>query len=67
MRTQNRHWLLLAGVIILIATHSVILYLFSRHFALSSAVIVGMVVLVIAKHLGLLGPLYALVRKAWRR
>ena len=59
--------MLLAGAMILIAGHGAIPYYVSSHLALSSAVIAGMVVLVVVKHLGLLGPLYAIWRKAWRR
>ena len=67
MKNHNRLWMLLAGAIILIAGHGVILYCFSSHLALSATVIAGMVVLVVVKHLGLLGPLNAILRKAWRR
>ena len=67
MRTHNRLWMLLGGALILIASHGVILYYVSSHLALSATVIAGVVVLVVVKHLGLLGPLYATLRKAWRR
>ena len=67
MNTHKRLWMLLAAAMILIAGHGVILYYFSSHLALSSAVISGVIVFVVVKHLGLLGPLYAIVRKAWRR
>ena len=59
--------MLLAGAMILIAGHGAILYYYSSHLALSGAVIAGVVVLVVVKHLGLLGPLYAILRKSWRR
>lgn len=67
MKTHNRLWILLAGAIILVAGHGVILYYFSSHLTLSATVIAGVVVLVVVKHLGLLGPLYAILRKAVRR
>jgi hypothetical protein len=67
MNTHKRLWMLLAGAIILIAGHGLILYYFSSHLALSATAITGVIVLVIVKHLGLLGPLYAIVRKVWRR
>ena len=66
-KTHNRFWMLLAGVMILMAGHGVVLYYFRLHFALSAAVITGVVVLVVVKHIGLLGPLYAILRKPWRR
>ena len=37
------------------------------HTAVSSAVLAGLVVLVLIKHLGLLGPLYVWLRKRSRR
>ena len=67
MNTHKRLWMLLAGAMILIAGHGLILYYFSSHLALSAAAITGVIVLLVVKHLGLLGPLYAIVRKAWRR
>ena len=67
MNTHKRLWIPLAGAMILIAGHGLILYYFSSHLALSAAAITGVIVLVVVKHLGLLGPLYAIVRKAWRR
>ena len=57
MNTRRRLWTLLAGAMIVIAGHGVILYYFSSHLALSAAVITGVIVLVVVKHLGLLGVL----------
>jgi hypothetical protein len=67
MKAQYRLWMLLAGAMILIAGHGVILYYFSSHVALPAAVIAGVIALVVVKHLRLLGPLYAILRKALRR
>ncbi len=67
MKSHNRLWVLIAGTIILIAGHGFALYSISSHPAFSSAVIGGVAVLLVFKHLGLIGPLYAIVRKAWRR
>jgi hypothetical protein len=66
MKNHKRLWMLLAGAMILIAGHGVILYYFSSHLALSAGVVAGLVVLLVVKHLGLLGPLYAILRKALR-
>jgi high-affinity Fe2+/Pb2+ permease len=65
---RSRHlWVIavLAGA--LIAGHGVVLYLFSSHFAASAAVTSVVVLLVILKHLGLLGGAYGLLRRKWRR
>jgi len=66
-RLRARAWMLMVGVITLIAAHGVILYYFSSHLALSAAVVSGMIILVVIKHLGLLGPVYALFRRRARR
>ncbi len=47
----------------LLAGHGAILYYVSSHVMLSAAVLSGAIILLVIKHLGLLGPLYAL----WRR
>jgi hypothetical protein len=67
MKNHVALWTALAGAAVLIAGHGVILYYVSSHMALSTAAIAGVIALVVVKHLGLLGPLYALVRKALRR
>jgi hypothetical protein len=55
--------MLLVGVIGLVAGHVVLLYYGLPHTALSAAVVSGVIVLIVIKHLGLLGPLYALFRR----
>ena len=70
MRQHNtmrvRAWILAVGVIIVIAGHGIFLYFASR-VPLPAAVVSGAIVLVVIKHLGLLGPVYALFRRrAWR-
>jgi hypothetical protein len=67
MKHHSRFWIALAVAVALIAGHGVILYYVSSHMALSAAAIAGVIALVVVKHLGLFGPLYALVRKALRR
>jgi hypothetical protein len=58
-------WLWLAAIA-LVAT-PVLLYFFLPHFGLPKALVSGVVVLMIAKHLGLLavlvGPVYAVFRR----
>lgn len=60
---RMRRWMLLVpvGVIGLLA-HSVTLYYVLSHGALSATVTSGVIVLIVIKHLGLLGPLYARFR-----
>ena len=64
---RARAWMLAVGVIILIAGHGIILYYFASHVTLSTAVVSGVIILVVLKHLGVLGPLYALFRRRARR
>lgn len=65
-RPRTRAWMLPAGVAALIAAHGVLYYVLS-HMALAAVVVSGVVILVVVKHLGLLGPLYALVRRRSRQ
>jgi hypothetical protein len=65
-RLRARAWMLPVGVIILIAAHGIILYHLSSYLALSAGVASGVIVLMVIKHLGWLGPVYALFRRARR-
>lgn len=67
-RPRVRPWMLLAlvGIIGLVA-HSVVLYYVLLHTSLSVAVVSGVIILVVIKHVGLLGPLYALFRRRARQ
>ena len=62
-RPRMRPWMLLVGVIGLVAGHSVVLYYVRSHMALSSAMVSGVIGLVVVKHLGLLRPVYARFRR----
>ncbi len=64
---RARGWMLPVGVVILIAGHGIVLYYFSSHVALSAAVVSGVIILVVIKHLGVLGSTYALFRRRARR
>ena len=64
-RLLTRRWMLPVGVVVLIAGH-VIFFNRLRHAGVSLAVVSGLVLLAIAKHLGLFGPLYALLRRRSR-
>jgi hypothetical protein len=65
-RPLTRTWILAAAALVLIAGHGVVLYAISLHAALPAAVVSGLIILVVFKHLGLLGPLYALLRRRSR-
>jgi hypothetical protein len=67
MKSHNWHWMLIAGAATLIAGHGFTLYYISSHVALSSAVVLGVIAIIVVKHLGFMGPLYAMLRKALRR
>jgi uncharacterized membrane protein HdeD (DUF308 family) len=60
-----RPWMLTAGVITLIAGHIVLFHRLS-HTSLSAVVMAGVIVLIMIKHLGLLGPVYAFFRRRYR-
>jgi hypothetical protein len=47
----------------LLAGHGVILYCASSHLALTAAALSGAVILLVMKHVGLFGQLYALIRR----
>jgi sorbitol-specific phosphotransferase system component IIBC len=64
-RRRTRSWMLLVGVVVLIAAHGIAYYIL-RHMVLSAAVVSGVIVLAVIKHLGLLSPLYALFRRLSR-
>ena len=57
--------LILAGGVVLIAGHA-LFFNRLRHAGVSLAVVSGLALLVIAKHLGVLGALYALIRRRLR-
>jgi uncharacterized membrane protein len=54
---------ILLGAVALIAGHGIILLNAWSHTAMSAAVVLGVIILVAIKHLGLLGSLYALFRR----
>jgi hypothetical protein len=59
--------LLVVIAVVLLAGHGLFLYFVSSHLVLSAAMLWGVAVGVAIKHLGLLGSLYALVRRRfWR-
>ena len=64
-RLLKHRWMLPAGVVVLIAGH-VIFFNRLRHAGMPVAVLSGLVLFVIAKHLGVFGPLYALLRRRSR-
>ena len=62
MRRPRGLWLALAIAAAFIAGHGVVLYYVSSHMAVSTAVFAGVFVIVALKHLGLVGPFYAMLR-----
>jgi membrane protein YdbS with pleckstrin-like domain len=65
-RLLTRSLVLSVAVVVFIAGHGIILYYVSSHTALRAAVLSGVIILVVIKHLGMLGPLYALFRRRSR-
>ena len=64
-RLLGRPWTLLLGVVLLIAGH-VFFFNRLRHVGASLAVVSGLGLLMIAKHLGVLGSLHSLLRRRSR-
>jgi hypothetical protein len=69
-RRLTRTLMLSVGAVVLIAGHGIILSYVWSYTALSAAVVLGVLMLVVITHLGwpagLLGPLYALCRRRSR-
>lgn len=61
-----RRWLVAALIITLMASHGIILYYVSSHKIMSAAALSVVIILVVIKHLGLIGPGYALLRRRSR-
>jgi hypothetical protein len=61
----TRSWILLPGIVVLIAGHF-IFFNRLRQAGLSLTVLSSLALLMIAKHLGVLGSLYAFVRRRTR-
>jgi hypothetical protein len=59
-------WTMIAAVVFLLAAHGLAFY-FLRHLALSAVVVSGVVVLVVIKHMGAFGSLYALFRRRFQK
>ena len=65
-RLFKRRWVLAVAGVLLITVH-VIFFDRLRRGGVPLAVVSGLALLVIVKHLGLLGPLYGLLRRPSRR
>lgn len=61
----TRSWMAPFGIVVLVAFH-LLFFNRLRHAGLSVAVVSGLALLAIAKHLGLLGSLYGLLRRRSR-
>jgi hypothetical protein len=59
--------LLLFLLAVLLAGHGVILYYAASEVTVSAGVLLGLIVLLVIKHLGVLGPVYALFRRRGAR
>lgn len=65
--TLTRRWLLLALAVVLIASHALVLRFALQHKSLAASVVAGVLFLAVMTHLGLLGRLYALLRRRSRQ
>jgi membrane protein YdbS with pleckstrin-like domain len=67
IRARRRFWILPILLVVLLAGHGVILYYVASHVMVSAAVLSSAVILLVLKHVGLLGPVYALFRRRGSR
>jgi O-antigen ligase len=56
-------WLVGLAAVVLIAAHLFPLYYLLSHKVLSASVVAGLLLVVLIKHLGMIGPVYALFRR----
>src|SRR5262249_61638438 len=66
LRMTARIGMLAVVALILIGAHGIIIYYFSSHLALSTAVVSSVIILVLIQHLGWLGPLLVVLRRRSR-
>lgn len=60
----RRHvWILPVVLVVLLAGHGLILYHVTSYVKASAVVVSGAIILLVIKHVGLLGPVYALFRR----
>ena len=61
-----RHrWIMAIAVVALVAVHGVVLTFIVSHTAISLSAAAGLMALIAIKHLGLLGPAFAALRRWW--
>lgn len=60
---RGRLWIMAILAVVLVAVHASAVYYVSSHIALSAGVLAGIVVLIVLKHLGLIAPAFALLRR----
>jgi hypothetical protein len=51
---RSRFWLILLGIVALAAGHGIILFYISSHVTMSATILVGVIALIVLKHLGML-------------
>ena len=65
---RGRIWIISVIALMLIAGHGFMFYTAAKHPVLSAGVVGGIGLLIVIKHLGLLGPALALLRRrTWKR
>ena len=62
LRFPSHRWLLAAAVLVVVALHGSVLLYVAEHAALSTSVLSGVILLVVIKHLGWFGALWAWLR-----
>jgi hypothetical protein len=63
---RRHRWVVVIGTIALIAAHGVILQLVLSYAAISATAVVGALVVILVKHLGLSSAAFAALRRFWQ-
>jgi hypothetical protein len=64
---RGRSWIAAVTAIAFVVAHGVMLGYVSSHMALSAAVVAGLILLILMKHVGSLASTYAMARRYFRR
>jgi len=63
---RRHRWVVAIGAIGLITAHGLVLQYILSHAAISTMIAVGMFILILVKHLGLMSAALAAIRRFWR-
>ena len=62
-RFSARSWILAGLLVVLLSAHGFLFFYFARHRVLSTALLSGLALLILVKHVGAFSSMYALLRR----